>query len=68
MVTKLDCLVDKLNKVVIVPHGALQSLPVEEIKEMGFTICEAPNFKGITTKFFKKNKNRKKKEKTNYKK
>lgn len=68
MVTKLDCLVDKLNKVVIVPHGTLQSFPVEEIKKMGFTTYEAPMLDNITTKFFKRNKNRKKKKKTNYKK
>ncbi|MGL5459561.1 MAG: hypothetical protein ACRDBY_08095 [Cetobacterium sp.] len=63
MVTKLGCLVDKLNKVVIVPHGTLQSFPVEEIKKMGFTTCEAPMLNNITTKFFKKNKNRKKRRK-----
>lgn len=58
----------KADKVIIVPHGSLQILPADKIKEMGFTICEAPIRNCIATKFFKKNKNRKKKKKINYKK
>lgn len=60
--------INKIDKVITVPHGTLRILSVDKIKEMGFTICEAPIPNCITTNFFKKNKNRKKKKKTNYKK
>lgn len=58
--------INKTNKVIIVPHGSLQVLPTDKIKEMGFTIDESPILNNTTTKFFKKNKNRKKKKKINY--
>lgn len=60
--------INKIDKVIIVPHGTLQILSADKIKEMGFTICESPITNNTTTKFFKKNKNRKKNKKTNYKK
>lgn len=59
---------NKIDKVIIIPHGSLQILPVDKIKEMGFATYVAPMLDNITTKFFKKNKNRKKTKKTNYKK
>lgn len=60
--------INKADKVIVVPRGTLQTLPVDEIKRMGFIIDESPITNNITTKFFKKNKNRKKNKKTNYKK
>ena len=62
----MEIFINKTDKVIIVPHGTLQALPIDEIKKMGFTIDESPVINNPTTKFF--NKNRKKNKKTNYKK
>ena len=64
----MKIIINKIDKVIVVPHGTQSALPVDKIKEMGFSIAEAPIIKNITTKFFKKNKIRKKKKKNNYKK
>ena len=64
----MEIFINKTDKVIIVPHGTLQTLPVDEIERMGFIVNESPIINNTTTKFFKKNKNRKKNKKTNYKK
>lgn len=44
--------INKADKVIVVPRGTLQTLPVDEIKRMGFIIDESPIITNTTTKFF----------------